>query len=367
LAAAARHGLIFIHPSDELYGADRMLLELLQAVPSGMGVEVWLPTDLVHVQEPLCLELERRGFAVRHIDLPIMRRAYRTPSQAAKLARRLLVLTVALRRARPEVVYCTTSAAFLGAPVARAVGVANVVGHVQEIWTRSDRAVLGLAARACHRLLAISTAAADGLPDRLRLRAAVVPNATPEPVVHTSLTGRSGPLQFVVASRWNGWKGHRTLLAAWARACHPGHLVVLGGPPASGETVDVRALVAELDCPESVTVVGEVSDVAPFLDAADVVLMPSDKAEPFGLVAIEAFARDRPVIASSAGGLLDVVTSGEDGWLFPPGDVEALSELIRKLTREDVTRAGKLARLTYERRFTVAEYSARWRLASGLQ
>ena len=55
-----------------------------------------------------------------------------------------------------------------------------------------------------------------------------------------------GPLTFVVASRWNRWKGHRTLLTAWELAGCPGRLVVLGAAPPVGDGVHVPALVREL-------------------------------------------------------------------------------------------------------------------------
>ncbi|MGI8760332.1 MAG: glycosyltransferase family 4 protein [Jatrophihabitantaceae bacterium] len=352
---------VFIHPSDELYGADRMMIEILAALPRDTPAQVWLPTDLQHPDAPLCAQLQRRGITVRHLDLPVLRRAYRNPRGLAGLGRRASLLVRELRAVRHATVYCTTSAALLAAPLARVSGAHRVVGHVQEIWTQSDRRALTWAARSCHRLLAISRAVAQSLPASLQARTTVVPNATSDPATHVPLAGRTGPLRYVVASRWNAWKGHQTLLSAWDRLDAPGHLVVLGGPPASGEAVDVRALAAGLRRPESVSVIGEVSDPGPFLDDADVVLMPSDKAEPFGLVAIEAFARARPVIGTAAGGLLDVVTPGTDGWLVAPGDAAALADLLAGLDRPGVTAAGTRARETYERRFSSAQFGTRWR------
>jgi glycosyltransferase involved in cell wall biosynthesis len=108
---------------------------------------------------------------------------------------------------------------------------------------------------------------------------------------------------------------------------------------------------------------GEVTDIASYIDAADVVLMPSDKAEGFGLVAVEAFARARPVIGSAAGGLLGILDPGVNGWLFPAGDSEALSKVLRGLTRDDATRAGEHARNTYEERFTAQRFAQNWRRA----
>ncbi|MGI3783734.1 MAG: glycosyltransferase family 4 protein, partial [Janthinobacterium lividum] len=258
-------------------------------------------------------------------------------------------------------VYCTSSATLLAAPVARLARVPRVVGHVQEIWSRADVAALSLPARCCGRLVAISGAAAGALPAGLARRTTVVPNGSPDPGPPVPLAGRTGDLRFVVASRWNGWKGHRTLLAAWDEAQAPGTLVVLGGAPASGERTDVPALVATLRTPGSVQVVGEVADPSPWLEAADVVLVPSDAPEPFGLVAIEALARARPVLASAGGGLVDIVTPEVDGWLFPPGDVAALAAVLRRLDRSTVTAAGVRARETYEARFTEREFARRWR------
>lgn len=353
--------LIFLHPSDEMYGADRMLLEMLKAVADDMRVQVWLPNDLKHPASALCDELARRGVDVRHEALPIMRRAYRTPTGLLGLARRSFQLVRLLRAERPQAVYCTTSAAFLGAPLARIAGVRMVIGHLQEIWSLADRLILGTTARFCHTLLAISEAVRTSTSPRTARRTVVVPNGTPDPGSLQPLAERSGELQFLVASRWNSWKGHGTLLAAWDMADIPGRLVILGGPPLIGEFIDVVGLAAGIAKPESVSVVGEVADVASYIVAADVVVMPSDQPEPFGLIAIEAFAQARPVIGSAGGGLLDIVSDGTDGWLYAPADPTALAAVLRSLTRDSVTTASEHARTTYQRRFTIEQFAQRWR------
>ncbi|WP_169237266.1 glycosyltransferase family 4 protein [Candidatus Roseilinea sp. NK_OTU-006] len=56
--------------------------------------------------------------------------------------------------------------------------------------------------------------------------------------------------------------------------------------------------------------------------------VPSVWPEVFGLVVLESFAVGRPVVASAIGGLPEVVRQGTDGWLIPPGDVEALADRI---------------------------------------
>lgn len=356
---------VFLHPSDELYGADRMLLECLAAVPDGLEVEVWLPNDLAHPDLSLCALLADRGVTVRHLDLPIMRRALRTPAGLVRLVHRASKLFSALRAAEPATVYCTTTAAGIAAPVARLARVPTVIAHVQEIVTRADRLIVAATLSASHRVLAISGAVAAALPPRLRARATVVPNATPEPEHYVPLRAHEGPLRFGIASRWNGWKGHGTLLAAWDEL-PDGRLIVLGGPPLSGATVDVPALVAGLRQPESVQVVGEIAEPWSVLADCDVIVVPSDEPEPFGLVAIEAFARGRPVVASAAGGLLDIVEEGRTGWFFEPRDAGQLARVLASLTPAQVVAAGARARAVYEQRYATDRYARDWRAAVGV-
>lgn len=63
----------------------------------------------------------------------------------------------------------------------------------------------------------------------------------------------------------------------------------------------------------------------------DVALVPSVYPEAFGLVAIEAMANSLPVIAANHGGLIEIVDHGYTGYLFEPGSVEELSEMIEIL------------------------------------
>jgi glycosyltransferase involved in cell wall biosynthesis len=62
-----------------------------------------------------------------------------------------------------------------------------------------------------------------------------------------------------------------------------------------------------------------------------IALTPSIWPEPFGIVAIEAMACGRPVIASDIGGLRDIVIDGETGLRVPPGDASALRQAIERL------------------------------------
>jgi glycosyltransferase involved in cell wall biosynthesis len=73
------------------------------------------------------------------------------------------------------------------------------------------------------------------------------------------------------------------------------------------------------------------SDVVGPLHAADVVVVPSVYAEPFGRVVIEALSTGRPVIASSIGGIPEILTGDFARFLVPAGDVAALARKLGEL------------------------------------
>jgi spore coat protein SA len=84
--------------------------------------------------------------------------------------------------------------------------------------------------------------------------------------------------------------------------------------------------------------------------ASDALVVPSIWREPFGLVALEAQASRRPVIASATGGLPEVVRP-TTGLLVPPGDVDALAVALRELLERPRFRQslGQTARVQAER------------------
>ncbi len=72
-------------------------------------------------------------------------------------------------------------------------------------------------------------------------------------------------------------------------------------------------------------------ELAKVFSALDVVAVPSLWYENNPLIAQEAFAAGRPVIASDLGGMAEFVEHEAGGWLVPPGDAEALAERLRAL------------------------------------
>jgi glycosyltransferase involved in cell wall biosynthesis len=125
-------------------------------------------------------------------------------------------------------------------------------------------------------------------------------------------------------------KGHIVLLRALAEARLrvPGlRLDIAGRGPLEPA---LRALAKELELEEAVRFLGHVTPIQQAIEDTAVVVVPS-LGEGFGMVALEAMERARPVIAAEIGGLGELVEDGVTGLLVPPGDAAALADALVRL------------------------------------
>ncbi|MBP1933411.1 N-acetyl-alpha-D-glucosaminyl L-malate synthase BshA [Ammoniphilus resinae] len=104
-------------------------------------------------------------------------------------------------------------------------------------------------------------------------------------------------------------------------------LLLIGEGP---DTSFVRQMVNELGLSNAVRFMGKQDDVACVYSLADVLLLTSEK-ESFGLVALEAMACGKPVVATQTGGIPEVVEDGITGFLKPIGDIAGMAEKVTHL------------------------------------
>ena len=350
---------LIVHPSDEMYGADRMLLEIVDALGTSDVAACWLPTDVAYPGHPLCDALSERGITTEHLAIPVLRRRYMTPAGLAVLAYRGVRCLPSMRSLNGPVdaVYLNTSAVLPMAPLLKRRG-RTVVVHVHESWGPKERRLLRPLLRFCDKTIAISHAVAEQLDHP----SVVVHNGLPDLAEAPAQPLGGARLEVLLASRWSSWKGHREFLHAWAQANRPdAHLTIAGGPPPAGEGVDVPALIRELGLQDSVTVTGERQDITELLRRAHLAVVPSVKPEPFGLVAIEAARLGRAVMASDCGGLREIVVPGVSGWLEDPTSVGAWASALQHLTISEVTRRGVAARAVFDARFRAERFRSELR------
>ena len=164
-----------------------------------------------------------------------------------------------------------------------------------------------------------------------------------------------GKLKVLAVGRLSRYKGFGVLIRA-ARAVEGVELVIAG----SGEQRARLERMLPDDSDGRLRLVGSVDDAGRnrLLAECDVLGMPSvNRAEAFGLSLLEAMAAGKPAIATRVpgSGMGWVVRDGQTGWLVDAGDVEALAELLRRLTddRSALENAGARARERFDAQFGI--------------
>ncbi len=107
--------------------------------------------------------------------------------------------------------------------------------------------------------------------------------------------------------------------------------------------------------------VGSVSDVQPYLQAADLFVLPS-RAEGLSVALLEAMACGLPVVATAVSGTVDVIHDGVNGLLVEPEDPEVLAQAIKRLLDdpEFARRLGREARSTVEEKYSLQLVAERY-------
>jgi glycosyltransferase involved in cell wall biosynthesis len=184
---------------------------------------------------------------------------------------------------------------------------------------------------------------AGGLPaDRIVVKPNFVEGA-PEPG-----TGAGGYALFV--GRLSAEKGLSTVLEAWRRLGHAIPLKIVGEGPLAADVESVAAGPLEVEC------LGRrpLAEVYELMRGARFLVFPSEWYEPFGRVAIEAFASGTPVIASATGGMAELVDDRRTGRLFRPGDAADLAGTVEWALAhpQELARMRARARAEFEANYT---------------
>lgn len=172
-------------------------------------------------------------------------------------------------------------------------------------------------------------------------RCHVWPNSLEDPLAPGSIGSRQAvdSRRFVCVGRFSPSKGHDVLIRALKVVTErfPDARVLFIGDGA--EQAKCVRLASELGVAAQCSFMGLLphKEVLTHLASACATVVAS-RSEAFGLVNIESMAVSTPVIGSDTGGISEIVRDGVDGFLFPPGDHQALAERMIRLLENDTMR-----------------------------
>jgi glycosyltransferase involved in cell wall biosynthesis len=348
-------------------GAENVVVGLARAAPAAgidLGVVSLQPWDEA---DSVAAELRAAGASVRSID------ASRLIDPAATWR-----LMQVVRRGAYDVVHAHLEyAAIIGPIAARLAGcpVVTTFHHVPGSVALRDRAKEALAvwvANGCGRVVAVSEAQHQAfhrryprssqrwmvLPNGIDLEEFLSARRSPRPEAIRLLVG--GAPAVALVARVRPGKGHELALGAWPRVLErvPGARLVIVGDGSLRAELEQRA--DELGIARCVAFTGTRRDVPVLVGGVDLVVLPSET-EALPTTLIEAAAAGTAAVATSVGGVAEVLVDGETGLLVPPGDQDAFADAVASLLLDDDRRAimGTRARERAIAGFDVHGWAAR--------
>ncbi|PKQ21580.1 MAG: glycosyl transferase family 1 [Actinobacteria bacterium HGW-Actinobacteria-5] len=358
--------VLVAHPSAELYGSDRVMLESISGlVATGRRVVLTLPGP-----GPLVDAARERGAEVRFCPTPVLRKAALRPLGFLHLlAQTLGAVGRGRRLIRKEgigLVLVNTLTIPLWLALARSCGVPSVC-HVHEAEASQPwyiRRLLYAPLALADRLLVNSRFSTETLASawpRLERRATVLYNGVPGPVTAPAAprADLGGGPRLLFIGRLSPRKGPQVAVDALAdlvRSGVPATLVLLGAVFDGYEWFEeqLHEQVERLGLGDRVEFAGFDPDVWRYFADSDIVLVPSTVDEPFGNTAVEAMLAERPLVVSRTSGLKEASDGFESARLVEPGDSAAIAEAVQGLIEDWPAVCEQVAR---DRLSAVARYA----------
>jgi glycosyltransferase involved in cell wall biosynthesis len=369
-------GVAIVMAQGEISGAETVLLELLQEI------RPFPATILAPASSPLAKRVDALGYRVVDFSVPKLSQARSARRYVGALARSYARLFLFAIQERPSVLHAFLPLTLkVVAPIAFGTR-RPLVATMHDVVSTAE---IGRFRSACHKRLArMSRARILAVSDyiaRSLLESGYPPTAVTVvhngvsrsasarntgPVVRACLGVPSDALLFAVVGRLTHWKGQDVAIRALARMARATeaapHLVIIGGPFEEADrayAASLRLTAAELGVGDRVHFVGRKDDTRPYYEAANVILVPSTRPDPFPTVVLEAGLAARPAIVTNLGGACEAVIDGVSGYVVAPTAPAFAAAMEKAADSGWRARAGVSANAAIGSKFSRAAYAAR--------
>ena len=331
--------ILLAHQGYELYGSDRVFLQVIDSIQATIP----LARITAQISKPglLSQALEAKNIEISYAPMFVLRKSeLKSPLSFLKALPNHITTTIQawayIRRF--HLVYIN-SIALVGHILIRRLSFTPAILHIHEIATGKQRRIQRLLIKICGGYnVCISNAVLEASGLKNSKRSAVVWNGLSDSAFAKSRYKAPSETctNILTIGRFNAWKGQQLLLEAAAKLDIPYKIRLVGSVFEDQEQYldAIKEKISALQLDNKVEIHDFTQTPMPHYDWANIIVVPSTKPEPFGLTAIEAMARKRPVIASNIGALPELISNRETGLLFEANSSASLAEAITTLTKD---------------------------------
>lgn len=358
--------ILYLHAGAEMYGADKVLLELIKGLDSKeFEAHVILPNDGVLVEA-----LRQVGAQVSVLDYPILRRKYFNPKGIADYIRsyNFYAKQIALyaREHSIDMVHNNTAAVLEGIYLKRKLKL-PLIWHVHEIIVKPKAIsdfINMLMGRYADKIVTVSQAVANHIKQSPFIKDSQVEviyngvdNAVYYPMDASSIREKfdiaQDALVIGMIGRVNAIKGQNDFIEAVEPLLEKNEQAVafLAGGVFPGEEWRLEELDKRIASSSVVSQIHRIDyydKTSELYNMFDIFVLPSIKPDSLPTVVLEAMACSKPVVGYNNGGIAEMVVDDKSGFLVKPNRPQELSNAIYLLLDSSEKRE-KFGRVGYQR------------------
>ena len=358
--------ILYLHAGAEMYGADKVLLELIKGLDSKeFEAHVILPNDGVLVEA-----LRQVGAKVSVLDYPILRRKYFNPKGIADYIRsyNFYAKQIALyaRQHSIDMVHNNTAAVLEGIYLKRKLKL-PLIWHVHEIIVKPKAIsdfINMLMGRYADKIVTVSQAVANHIKQSPFIKDSQVEviyngvdNAVYYPMDASSIREKfdiaQDALVIGMIGRVNAIKGQNDFIEAVEPLLEKNEQAVafLAGGVFPGEEWRLEELDKRIASSSVVSQIHRIDyydKTSELYNMFDIFVLPSIKPDSLPTVVLEAMACSKPVVGYNNGGIAEMVVDNKSGCLVKPNRPQELSNAI-SLLLDSSEKREKFGRVGYQR------------------
>ena len=358
--------ILYLHAGAEMYGADKVLLELIKGLDSKeFEAHVILPNDGVLVEA-----LRQVGAKVSVLDYPILRRKYFNPKGIADYIRsyNFYAKQIALyaREHSIDMVHNNTAAVLEGIYLKRKLKL-PLIWHVHEIIVKPKAIsdfINMLMGRYADKIVTVSQAVANHIKQSPFIKDSQVEviyngvdNTVYYPMDASSIREKfdiaQDALVIGMIGRVNAIKGQNDFIEAVEPLLEKNEQVVafLAGGVFPGEEWRLEELDKRIASSSVVSQIHRIDyydKTSELYNMFDIFVLPSIKPDSLPTVVLEAMACSKPVVGYNNGGIAEMVVDDKSGCLVKPNRPQELSNAI-SLLLDSSEKREKFGRVGYQR------------------
>lgn len=358
--------ILYLHAGAEMYGADKVLLELIKGLDSKeFEAHVILPNDGVLVEA-----LRQVGAKVSVLDYPILRRKYFNPRGIADYIRsyNFYAKQIALyaREHSIDMVHNNTAAVLEGIYLKRKLKL-PLIWHVHEIIVKPKAIsdfINMLMGRYADKIVTVSQAVANHIKQSPFIKDSQVEviyngvdNAVYYPMDASSIREKfdiaQDALVIGMIGRVNAIKGQNDFIEAVEPLLEKNEQAVafLAGGVFPGEEWRLEELDKRIASSSVVSQIHRIDyydKTSELYNMFDIFVLPSIKPDSLPTVVLEAMACSKPVVGYNNGGIAEMVVDDKSGCLVKPNRPQELSNAI-SLLLDSSEKREKFGRVGYQR------------------